>query len=177
MDAAALVRSQAKEAHGFLEATMADVTPPVASYIPPGKANSVGVCYAHVVAAEDMVINGMLKGGAPLFASSWSGKTGVNEPMPLPGPGWVDYFPWTRRVKVNLPQLKDYSKAVFAATDAYLATLKSADLDREMDLSGAGLGKRDLAFVLTRLVIGHVDNFTGEISAIKGVQGLKGYPV
>jgi hypothetical protein len=111
---------QLKEAHGFLEATMADVTPEVANFIPPGRANSVGACYAHVICGEDLAINGMLKGGAPLFVSSHLGKTGL--------------------------------------------------------LSGAGLGMRTVAWVLSRAVIGHADNFSGEISAIKGVQGKKGYP-
>jgi hypothetical protein len=37
-------------------------------------------------------------------------------------------------------------------------------------------GKHKLADVLTNFVILHVANLTGEISAAKGFQGLKGYP-
>jgi hypothetical protein len=167
---------QLKEAHGFLEATMADVTQEVANYMPAGRANSVGACYAHVICGEDLAVNGMLKGGAPFFVSSHAGKTGLSEPMPMPGPTWVDYFPWTRRVKVDLPKLKAFAKEVEASSEKYVAGLKPQDLDREIDLSGAGLGMRTVAWVLSRAVIGHADNFTGEISAIKGVQGKKGYP-
>jgi hypothetical protein len=30
--------------------------------------------------------------------------------------------------------------------------------------------------MLANLVIGHLNNLTGEISALKGAQGLRGYP-
>jgi len=167
---------QLKEAHGFLEATMADVTPEVANFVAPGRANSVGACYAHVICGEDLALNGMLKGGAPLFVSSHLGRIGVSEPMPMPGPTWVDYFPWTRRVKVDLQKLRAFAKEVEAASEKYVAGLKPQDLDRQIDLSGAGLGMRTVAWVLSRAVIAHADNLTGEISAIKGIQGKKGYP-
>ena len=61
---------------------MTDVTPEQAHWIPPGVALPIGASYAHVVVGQDSVINGMLKGGAPLFASSWAGKTGLSELPP-----------------------------------------------------------------------------------------------
>jgi len=36
-------------------------------------------------------------------------RTGLSEPMPVPGPGWADYGPWTRRVRVDLDQLRTYA--------------------------------------------------------------------
>jgi hypothetical protein len=38
------------------------------------------------------------------------------------------------------------------------------------------LGQVTLAWILSREVIGHTDNITGEISCLKGLQGRKGYP-
>ncbi len=38
------------------------------------------------------------------------------------------------------------------------------------------MGKAPRAMVISNFVIAHAAHLTGEISAIKGVQGLKGYP-
>src|SRR5438132_1183238 len=58
------------------------------------------------------------------------------------------------------------------------------DLDRRLDLSGVGLGTSEpgseaghnVGWVLSREVVGHADNIAGEISCLKGLQGLQGYP-
>ena len=62
------------------------------------------------------------------------------------------------------------------ASDAYLASLSDDDLDGQVDLSSFGMGSQQLASFFSRAVIAHADNLTGEISAAKGLQGLRGYP-
>ncbi|MDE3074368.1 MAG: DinB family protein [Chloroflexota bacterium] len=176
MDAVQLLRMQTREAHDYLEATMSDVTAEMANYQPPGKANSVGATYAHAVMAEDMVVNGMLRQEAPLMASSHQGQTGVSEPMPAPGPEWSRYFDWTRSVKVEPATLRQYARAVYQRTDEYLAGLTPGDLDAPVDLSAVGMGKVTLGWMVSRILLGHIDTECGEISAIKGVQGARGYP-
>ncbi|QBD80173.1 DinB family protein [Ktedonosporobacter rubrisoli] len=171
MDAIALLREQIKQAHGFLEATMDDVTPEQAHWAPPGKANPLAATYVHAVASEDAAINMILKGGAPLFASSWAERTGVSEIQPL------STAEWARRVQVDLPALRRYAQAVHEATDAYLATLSDADLERPIDLTSFGLGQTTAGYILSRLVLGHIDNMCGEISCLKGLQGSRGYPM
>ena len=150
---------------------MAGVTPDHAHWKPAGKAVPIGASYAHIVIGEDHMINGLLRGGAMLFASSWAGKAGVNEPPPQGGE-WAD---WARRVKVDLPALKAYSQAVYQATDSYLASLSDADLERPCDMSGFGMGQQPTSTLFT-VVVQHVDWHTGEISSVKGLQGLQGYP-
>src|SRR5207248_10726983 len=88
---AALLRNVVADARKVLDGTMADVTQTQADYAPPGIANPLGATYAHVVCSEDMVVQGMFRQLPPLFASSWQGRTGLSEPMPLPGPEWVNY--------------------------------------------------------------------------------------
>jgi hypothetical protein len=176
MDTISLLREQLREAHALLEAVMEGVTPEAAHWIPPGNANPVGATYAHVVIAEDRTINGMLRHRRPLYETTWAGNTGLNELMPRSGEEWHDYAPWTRRVRVDLPTTQEYAKAVYANTDEYLASLSLDDLDKQLDLSGAGSGQVTLGWVLSRLVVGHVDNIAGEISCLKGLQGLQGYP-
>ncbi len=176
MDTVSLLRDQLKEAHALLEAVMEGVTPEAAHWMPPGKANPVGATYAHVVVSEDMTINGILQHRRPLYETAWAGKTGMSELMPRRGEEWNDYANWTRRLQVELPQVREYAKAVYANSDEYLASLSPADLERQLDLSGAGEGKVTLAYVLSRLVVAHADNIAGEISCLKGLQGLQGYP-
>jgi hypothetical protein len=176
MDTVALLREELEDAHRLLEAVMADVTPEVAHWIPPGQANPVGATYAHVILTEDRIINGAIQRSTPLYDAAWAGKTGLSELMPVRGEAWKDYANWTRRLKVDLPALHAYAAAVYAASDAYLASLSPADLAAPRDLSGVGMGQVTLAWILSREVVGHVDNITGEISAVKGLQGQKGYP-
>src|SRR5262249_29594049 len=133
--------------------------------------------YAHVVCSEDMVVQGMFRQAVPLFASTWAGRTGLSEPMPLPGPDWPNYAPWTRHVKVDLPSLRAYAGAVAAETDARLRGLFAADLDRPMDLWGAGLGQHTWGSAIALLVANHLGTETGEIAVLKGIQGARGYPI
>jgi hypothetical protein len=155
--------------HEFLENTIADVTADQAAWQPPGRAHTIAANYAHVVAGEDGVVNGMVRGAAPLLAGRFAGKTGISEPPPR-GFEWDD---WARRVSIELPALREYASAVYAATDEYLASISDADLEREVEV---GPGKFSLARFLT-IMMGNVAWHTGEIACLKGLQGVKGYPV
>jgi hypothetical protein len=77
-------------------------------------------------------------------------------------------------VKIDLPQVKEYAQAVYKSTDDYLATLSPDDLDRQMDIPG--FGTNSAAFYIGIAALIHPANHVGEISALKGVQGAKGYP-
>jgi len=176
MTRAALLRSVVAGARMVLDGTMADVTQAQADYVPPGVANPLGATYAHVVWSEDMAVQGMFRQMPPLFASSWQGRTGLSEPMPTPGPEWVNYPAWTRRVKIDLAALREYAQAVAAETDTWIASLNESDLDRELDLSGAGLGQHTLGTAIALLIGNHLGTETGEISVLKGIQGARGYP-
>jgi DinB superfamily len=174
---AELLRGAVSDARKVLDGTMADVTQAQADYVPPGIANPLGATFAHVVCSEDMVVQGMFRQLSPLFASSWKERTGLSEPMPLPGPEWVNYAAWTRRVKTDLGALRQYAQAVAAETDAWIASLRDADLDRPVDLSSAGLGQHTLATAIALLIANHLGTETGEISVLKGIQGARGYPM
>ena len=95
--------------------------------------------------------------------------------MPMPGPGWADYGPWTRRVKIDLGALRAYARAVADQTDSWLASLTEADLDRPIDLSGIGFGQHTLATAVALLLANHLGTETGEIAVLKGIQGARGY--
>jgi hypothetical protein len=177
MDAITLLREELRAAHDLLEALMMDVTSEAAQWMPPGQANPLGATYVHVVLFEDRTVNGVLRRDRPLYETTWADKMGLSDPMPAyGGPEWDTYLDWTRKVRVDLSPFREYARAVYEATDRYLASLKPEDLDHQLDLSGVGMGKESLGWVLGRRLVGHVDNISGEISCLKGLQGLRGYP-
>jgi DinB superfamily len=173
---AELMRRVIRDARNVLEGTMADVTQAQVEFIPPGIANPLGATYAHVVCTEDMVVQGMFRQAAPLFASTWATRTGLSEPMPLPGQNWADYAPWTRRVRIDIGQLRAYAQAVAEHTDTWLASLTDEQLEQPMDLSGVGLGQHTWASAIALLLANHLGTETGEIAVLKGIQGARGYP-
>src|SRR5262249_37445678 len=154
----------------LLEMTMADVTQEQAHWIPPGIANPIGALYAHAYLEQDALIHHVLQGQPPLFASSWSGRTGVAQPQ------MAMELEWARSLQPDLRALRRYGDAVYSDTQAYLARLTDVDLPRELDLSPVGLGTRTVGWLFSALVAGHINNMTGEISCLKGLQGAKGYP-
>ena len=167
----ALLRQQFKQGHEFLEGTMQRVTSEMAHWPPPGKAQPLGANYAHVLISEDFLVNGLLKGAAPLLASTQAGKVGVSE-LPPQAPPWNE---WAGRVQVDVEALRSYAQAVYEATDGYVASLSDEDLDRPLDLSAIGFGQQTLGFMLSILVF-NVHTHTGEIACLKGLQGQQGYP-
>jgi hypothetical protein len=172
MDTIALLRSGMKTAHEWLEATMADVTPEMAQWAPPGTAHPIGSRYAHVVVGEDNLV-AMVKGGAPLHTGAWQGRTGIAGD---PQAAYASTLEWAQTVKIDLAALRGYAQAVYANTDEFLATLKPENLETQVDLSQFGMGVWQLDAFLLSLVLGHARDIMGEISAVKGVQGAKGYP-
>ena len=77
---------------------------------------------------------------------------------------------------IDLAGLRSYAKEVYAATDACLMSLTDADLARAVDLSALGLGQMPVKQLLLRALLGNALTHCGEISCLKGLQGVKGYP-
>ncbi|HEX2620891.1 MAG TPA: DinB family protein, partial [Phototrophicaceae bacterium] len=114
---AGVVREQLTLAHKILEDTFAGITEEQAHWKPNYKAHSVAANFAHVVAQEDLVINALLQGRDPLIATRSVMKSGLSEMPPTPTdhiPNWQD---WGDNLKIDLPAIIAYSKAVFENTD------------------------------------------------------------
>jgi len=177
VDTISLLRLQVQHAHELLEATMSDVTADQAHWPPPGRANPLGASYAHVVVAEDAVINGMLRGQAPLLATAWAGRSGISESPPgIGGDNLPPWDQWARRARFDLAALRRYAAAVHTSADDYLASLAPADLDRQLDLSSVGMGSQTIGWVLSNVVLAHTATHCGEIVCLKGLQGARAHP-
>ena len=174
-----MLREQVEQAHQYIEGIIATVTPEQAHLHPPGTVvNSLGGNYAHLLVIEDLVINAILKGGAPFFASSWAGKTGMSTLPPLPTPetpGLPSWQEWSTQVDIDLNALRSYAQATYAATEEYLASLSDEQLRQLVDLSGVGLGIPTVQWILSVVIVGHVYAHGGEIACLKGLQGIQEY--
>jgi hypothetical protein len=163
-----------KTNHDILEGTMESVTNEVAHWTPPGAAMPIGALYIHTLLSEDGMVNGLVRGQAPLAATTWAGKAGISEPPPADfGASWAE---WAGRVKVDVGQARQFAQAVYASTEAYLSKASQAELDHTVDAGIPGLPPMPAAAFIANILSSHVAEHTGEISALKGEQGLKGYP-
>lgn len=173
MNSIQLLRDQLKSAHDTQEATVGDLSEESAHFNPLGDAIPAGAAYVHSVLSEDMVLSSMLMQKTPISEGVISEEMGLSQKMPGFNT-WDKHKDWYKSVKVDLPKFKEFAKKVYAQTNKYLESLKEEDLDQEIERPV--IGKQTLAFFITNFLILHIANLTGEISAAKGLQGLKGYP-
>ena len=157
----------------ILQGTIGGTTPEQCQWQPDGSAHSIAASYAHVILSEDGLIHGMMQGKPPLAATTWAGKTGVDSMPPQGSEGDADWSEWAKTVKVDLDAAAKYYEAVAAATDAYIAGVTADELDRQVDTP---FGPQSINYMLS-VVAGHLSQHGGEISAVKGLMGLKGYPI
>ena len=148
---------------------MSDVTPEQAHWRPPGIANRICAVYAHVIVGADLAANTTMRGQPPLIASTWGGKVGLSELMPA-----GEWHEWANRVQMDLDVFRDYARSVYACWEDCLASLSPGDLDRAIDLSAIGMGRRTLAQLLA-MQVEHFSGHCGEIACLKGLQGVAGY--
>ncbi len=171
MDVKTLVQEFVKSSHGIYQSTLAGLTQEQADRQPGGACHSIAADIAHLATAEDFLINGLGFGKQPLALSAMEGKTGLSE---LPPRG--DWGAWAKTVQVDLSALRAYQQAVFANTEAIIEGLTDDDLNRVVDMTALNFGQVPMPLFLLMFAGAHTSMHTGEISALKGQQGLQGYP-
>jgi hypothetical protein len=99
--------------------------------------------YLHALCIEDITIQSVLRESVPLFTSFFPN---------LYGP-------------TDVAALRQYARAVHAATDAYLADLPAnIGLSRIVDLRRLGLGQHSVQWVTRRFVIQELEQIACEIA-------------
>ena len=159
-------------AFGILAQVVADLTQEQADWIPPGVANPIGASYWHAVSGADEVVYRWALGQEPLHQrEGWQAKVlTVSVPEPENPEG---YLTWMRTIRVALPALHEYAKATAAALHGWLCSLAPEDLERTINTP---IGEYNLAQMLETFVVWHINAHCGEISALKGCLGARGYP-
>jgi uncharacterized damage-inducible protein DinB len=168
MDTLEFFRRLFAAAHRQLDASMKDTTAEQFNWVPCETANPISATFIHCLNSEDFFVQVILQGKRLLWEEGgYMEKTGVKK-TPGYGGGWEEF----RHMQVEIGPLLDYQKTVWAGTDVYLQTLTPEDLERKVKFAG---GERSVADMLI-LSAGHTFSHAGEISALKGVQGVKGLP-
>lgn len=164
-----LLRDQFEQSKSVLEGTLEGVTDEVAHHDPGGKVGTIAANLAHIITGMDAFLLAKSAGNPPMMATSFADKHGMSELPPQDG----DSSQWYKTVRVDLDAMRSYGKAVFQAVDDHLASLTDEDLEQEIDMGNFGQQKHSWLFTIMLL---NNSWHTGEIAAIKGMQGLKGYP-
>lgn len=171
MNAQQAFREQLNFWHGTLDGMVGECAADVLhKAIPGATTNTIAATYAHAVLVEDFIGNGMLQGKPALCqAAGWEARTGV--PVPSSPPAmWTE---WGSDVKMNVAPFQEYAKSVYAATDAYVAGLSEADLDRKV---AGPMGETTVGWMIAVILVTHNTSHAGEVAALKGVHGAKGLP-
>jgi len=172
MNQVELLRYALGNAFSILGQVTSDLTQEQADWQPPGIANPIGGLYWHTISSVDDIVHCWALEQEPLrLRDGWQDKAlTVDAPEPQGQEGWLDYM---RAIRVDLPALHEYAKTVADALQGWLASLAPEDLERKIETPA---GEHSLAQMLDLFVIWHVNAHCGEISALKGCQGAKGYP-
>jgi hypothetical protein len=152
-----------------VDRVMNDITPELFNWAPPGTANTISATFVHFMRAEDEFIQEVIQDKPSVWETGgWSQKTGIQNPPGI-GEDWSEY----KHRKIAIQPLQDYKAAVWAATDAYLASLTPEALDRMVKFAGGERSVGAMLFLSGSQSLNHI----GEIAALKGIQGVKGLPI
>ena len=163
MKAKDYARTQVEGALDFLATCAKDMDEAQYNHKPEGKCNSAAKLHAHALSGADFFVTGVLA-GKPSKWPEFASQTGLPEnAMEI----------WGSDATISPTVMQAYAEAIKGPILEYVDSLSDEDLDREIDTRFAG--KQTIAWVL-QLAGSHTVGHAGEISAVKGTQGLKGLP-
>ena len=143
---------------------MEGVTQEHADWLPPGTSNPIGSTYLHIAMGLDMNISTMLEEQPRIWEREhWAEKFG------LPADAQLVSFD---KLAIDLPLAREYHARVMQQINAYFDRMTETDLARVVP---SWRGTVTVADALSLFMAFHTLQHLGEISAVKGYQGLKGF--
>jgi hypothetical protein len=137
----------------------------LAERLPGATITSIAAIYAHTIFGEDGLLNGMVRGETPVYyKGGWSEKIGIDMPQGGLEPDWD--------VNMDLGLFRKYAADVYRSTDEYLASATDAEFERIVEPGFAP--PMPVSTFVGNVLVWHVATHQGEISALKGVQGMNG---
>jgi hypothetical protein len=125
-----LIRFSSGHAFELLEQVAAGPTQEQADWIPPGIANPIGATYWHVISSVDESVNRWGMGQAPLSRTAgWQERVVTT----LAPEDEKDAGAEMRAIRVDLPALQDYARAVAQGVQSLLTALTPEALEKTMD--------------------------------------------
>jgi hypothetical protein len=172
MNAVELIQYSLGNAFDILGQVVTDLTQEQADWAPPGISNPIGATYWHTASSVDDIVHRWIRGEESLrLKSGWQERV-LTVSVPEPGQGG-DYLTYMQAIRVDITTLHTYTEAVAEAIQCWLVSLKPEDLERELETP---IGKLGVGKMLETFVIWHINAHCGEIAALKGCLGVKGYP-
>ncbi len=144
-------------AFDILGQVTADLTQEQADWKPPGVASTIGAIYSHIITYVDYFVQNYCIEGKPATESVESRPEALK----------------MQDVQVDLSELHELAGNVKNKTQVWLSSLTPADLSRKIDTA---IGELTVGQMLDVFLVWHINVHCGEISALKGCQGAKGYP-
>jgi hypothetical protein len=157
MNTVELLRFSLGTAFDILRLVTADLTQEQADWMPPGTAPSIRDVYWHALTYVDYFVREYFIEGNRL-------------------PDTVESRPDVLRmqtVEADVSELHEFASEVESTVQGWLSTQTPADLELKRHTT---IGELNVGQMLEIYVIWHINAHCGEISALKGCQGLKGYP-
>ena len=157
MNTVELLQYSVGVAFDILGQVTADLTQEQADWTPPGTASSIRDIYWHTLTYVDYFVRNYCIEGKRL-------------------PDTVESRPDVLRmqeVQIDLSELHQFAGDVRSTVQDWLSSLAPADLERKRHTT---VGELNVGQMLEICIIWHINAHCGEISALKGCQGLKGYP-
>ena len=113
-------------------------------------------------------------GQAPIrYSAGWQEKVVITLPPEKPEDPFWELRAVREGLRVDLSALHDYAQATTQALLSGVASLAPEDLERPISTP---IGDYSMDLFLEFFVIWHINAHCGEIAALKGCLGVKGYP-
>jgi hypothetical protein len=141
----------------ILDAVTADLTQEQADWKPPGVASTIGSIYSHILTYVDYFVQEFCIDGNP-FPESVEARPKVL---------------WLQDVQEDVAGLHERAGSVKAKVQGWLSSITPADLDIKRNTT---IGELNQGQMFEVYIIWHINVHCGEIAALKGCQGAKGYP-
>jgi len=136
----------------------------------PGVGNHIGFIVWHYVRTEDNLVQFIFQNRKPTV---WL-QGGYDQAFGLPRTAQGTGMPPEEAAQLRLPladQWMVYQRAVWQATDAWLASVTDTDLQRQVLLRP--FGEISILRALRQTIIGHGYTHLGQVYHLRTVQGLK----
>lgn len=165
MDAKTYLIQQMTGVHRIVDDVLAGITDEQLTWIPPGMANPIGLTALHMLSSEDYFIS-VLRGKARLWeGQGWNRTFNLSEP-----PGYGQDWTVLRQAALTVETLLAYQVVVRVEMEYLLDSLTPESLEATFQC----ITEHDSAAELLALLVGHTCLHAGEMTALKGVYGVKG---
>ena len=163
MQATSYAKLQLEQAFGLLNGAAQGMDDKQYNWKPDGTCNPAGKNHVHALTSVDFFLNAIAQGKPTLWQPLAAQHGLPANPLEI----------WGHGGDVPMAAISAYGEQVQKSALDYVATLSDADLDREVDTRF--FGTQSIAFLI-QLAGMHTVGHTGDIAAMKGMQGLKGLP-